>query len=172
MGGLAPGLGPVSGYPCLIERERDRVALGGGMSALARFVGSGSWGGEQDLVVPVRCVLLTESTRGRLRVLGVNLFAGVHYTWIPDGDSQGNLSLGQHTGDGKSDGETFLGRTWMFFLGGRGGKRKRQGMVSRVGRWTTRVFKQSHFVIYYMLISGGFTAVCLQDITKGVLDPR
>ncbi len=29
-------------------------------------------------------------------------------------------SLGQHTGDGKYDGETFLGRTWMFFLGGVG----------------------------------------------------
>ena len=39
----------------------------------------------------------------------------------------GNLSLGQHTGDGKFDGETFLGRTWMFFLGGAGeGKRKCQ----------------------------------------------
>jgi hypothetical protein len=37
---------------------------------------------------------------------------------IPDGDYPGNLSLGRHTGDGKSDGETVLGRTWMFFLGG------------------------------------------------------
>jgi hypothetical protein len=61
----------------------------------------------------------------------------------------------------------------MFFsLGGRRRKRKRQGTVSRVGRWTTRAFKQPHFVIYYMLISGGFTAACLQTITKGVLDPR
>jgi hypothetical protein len=60
----------------------------------------------------------------------------------------------------------------MFFLGGRGGKRKRQGTVSRVGRWTTRAFKQPHFVIYYMLRSGSFAAACLQDIVKGVLDPR
>ena len=37
-----------------------------------------------------------------------------------DGDCPGNLSLGQHTGDGKFDGETFLGRTWMFFCEGRG----------------------------------------------------
>jgi hypothetical protein len=48
MGGLSPGLGTVSGYPWLIVRTHDRVALGGGMSVLARFVGSGSWGGVQD----------------------------------------------------------------------------------------------------------------------------
>ncbi len=34
-----------------------------------------------------------------------------------DGDFPGNLSLGQYTGDGKLDGETLLGRTWMFFSG-------------------------------------------------------
>ena len=72
----------------------------------------------------MRCVLLTESARGHLRVLGVDPCAGVRCTWITDGDCPGNLSLGQHTGDGKFDGETFLGRTWMFFLGGTGeGKR-------------------------------------------------
>jgi hypothetical protein len=60
----------------------------------------------------------------------------------------------------------------MFFLGGRGGKRNRQDTVSRVGRWTTRVFKQPHFVIYYMLSSGRFAAACHQAIAKGVLDPR
>jgi hypothetical protein len=31
MGGLVPGLGPVSGYPWPIARARDRIALGGGM---------------------------------------------------------------------------------------------------------------------------------------------
>ncbi len=72
-------------------------------------------------------MLLTTSTRGRLRVLGVNHCAGVLYTWIPDGDYPGNLSLGRHTGDGKTDGETFLGRTWMFFLGGAGGGEKAPG---------------------------------------------
>jgi hypothetical protein len=66
-------------------------------------------------------VLLTVSARGHLWVLGVNPCSGVHCTWIPDGDCPGNLSLGRHTGDGKSDGETFLGRTWIFFLGGTGG---------------------------------------------------
>jgi hypothetical protein len=48
MGGSAPGLGPVSGYPWSIARARDRVASGGGMFGLLRFVGSDSWGGEQD----------------------------------------------------------------------------------------------------------------------------
>ncbi len=47
---------------------------------------------------------------------------------------------------GKFDGETFLGGLLISFLGGRGGKRKRQGMVSRVGRWTTHAFKQPHFI--------------------------
>jgi hypothetical protein len=69
----------------------------------------------------LRCVILTVSTHGHLRGLGVNPCAGVRCTWIPDGNCPENLSLGRHTGDGKSDGETFLDRTWMFFLGGSGG---------------------------------------------------
>ena len=34
MGGLAPGLGPVSEWPWPIARARDRIALGGGMLLL------------------------------------------------------------------------------------------------------------------------------------------
>jgi hypothetical protein len=65
-------------------------------------------------------------------------------------------------------------RRWGLLRESARGKRKRQGTVSRVGRWTTRAFKQTHFffVIYYMLSSGSFVAACLQAITKGVLDPR
>jgi hypothetical protein len=73
---------------------------------------------------------------------------------------------------GKFDGKTFLGGLLIFFLGGRGGKRKRQVTVSRVGRWTTCAFKQPHFVLYYILSSGSFAAACLQDITNGGPDPR
>jgi hypothetical protein len=73
---------------------------------------------------------------------------------------------------GKFDGETFLGGLLIFFLGGRGGKRKRQDTVSRVGRWTTRAFKQPHFVLYYILHSGSFAAACLQAIANGDPDPR
>jgi hypothetical protein len=89
-------------------------------------------------------------------------------------DCPGNLSLGQYIGDGKLDGETFLGRTWMFFFwGGRG-----RG-IGIPGRRTAETFSEDDtsskqpwvYVIYYMLSSGGFTAVCLQTITKGVLDP-
>ncbi len=63
-----------------------------------------------------------------------------------------------------------MGRLWMFFLGGLGGKRKhRAGSTGSVaGR---RALSNSPiYVIYYMLNSGGFTTACLQTITKGVLD--
>ncbi len=63
---------------------------------------------------------------------GCESFVTVHYTGFMDGDCPGNLSLGQYTGDGKFDGETFLGRSYPVrrgccFLGGTGeGKRKSQ----------------------------------------------
>ncbi len=62
-----------------------------------------------------------------------------------------------------------MGRLWIFFMGGRGGKRKCQDMVIRVGRWTTRDFKQTHFVIYYMLNSGGFAT---HEDSQGAAAPR
>ena len=69
-------------------------------------------------------MFLMESTRGRLLVLGVNPFPGVNYTGFVDGDCLWNLSLGQSTGDGTFDGETFFGRLCViFFLGGRGRRR-------------------------------------------------
>jgi len=110
------------------------------------------------------------STRGRLLVLGGNPLHGSDALDSRMGACLWDLSLGQRTGDGRFDGETFFGWVVDFFLGGRGGKRKRQGTVSRVGRWTTRAFKQSHFVLYYILQSGSFTAACLQAVAKGVLD--
>jgi hypothetical protein len=63
------------------------------------------------------------STRGHVLVLGVDPFAEVRYTGFTDGDCLWDVSLGQHTGDGKFDGETFLGRLLIFFLGGRGRRR-------------------------------------------------
>ena len=82
--------------------------------------------------------------------------------------------MGQHTGDGKFDGETFLGRTWMFFLGGEGeGKRNSRARNAETFSQDDASSKQPWvYVIYYMLSSGGFTAACLQTIAKGVLDPR
>ena len=74
-----------------------------------------------------------------------------------DGDCPGNLSLGQQTGDGKSDGETFLGRTWMFFSGGGGGgEEELQGTTAETFSQDDASSKQSWvYVIYYMLSSGG-----------------
>ncbi len=57
---------------------------------------------------------------------------------------------------GKFDGETFLGGLLIFFLGGRRGKRKRQDKVSRVGRWTTRAFKQPHFIFILYIVQWKF----------------
>jgi hypothetical protein len=62
------------------------------------------------------------STRGRLLVLGGNPWHGSDALDSRMGACLWDLSLGQHTGDGKLDGETFLGRTWMFFSGGDGGE--------------------------------------------------
>ena len=56
-------------------------------------------------------MFLMTSTRGRLLVLGVDLFAGVRCTGFTDGDCLWDLSLGQRTGDGKFDGEAFWVRT-------------------------------------------------------------
>ena len=58
------------------------------------------------------------STRGLLLVLGVDPFAEVRCTGFTDGDCLWDLSLRQRTGDGKIDGETFLGRLLIFFFGG------------------------------------------------------
>ncbi len=50
---------------------------------------------------------------------GWESFAWVRCTWV---HGWGLLmeSIPGRTGDGKFDGETFLGGLWMFFLGGRG----------------------------------------------------
>ncbi len=75
----------------------------------------------------------------------------------------------------KFDGETFLGRTWMFFfLGGVGeGKRKSRSRPDETFSQDDASSKHPWmYVIYYMLRSGGFTSPCLQVIVKGVLDPR
>jgi hypothetical protein len=97
---------------------------------------------------------------GRLLVFGVNPCAGVRCTWIPDGDCPGNLSWGGHTGDGKADGETFLGRTWMFFSwrdgGGRESVRERSA-GSVAGRHT---FPNSPILLYIIYCA---VEVSLQD---------
>jgi hypothetical protein len=47
------------------------------------------------------------------------------------------------------------------------------GQYTGDGKFDGKTSKQPWvYVIYYMLISGGFAAACLQAITKGVLHPR
>ncbi len=63
----------------------------------------------------------------------------------------GNLSLGRHTGDGKSDGETFLNRTWMFFLRGTGGEEKAPGHGQQ-GRSLDDVLFQTDTFCYILYV--------------------
>jgi hypothetical protein len=92
-----------------------------------------------------------------LRVLGGNPVHGSDALGFTDGDCPWNLSLGQRTFDGKFDGETFLGSLWMFFFGGRVGKRKRQTTFIRVGfHWTTCAFKRSHLCYILYVEQWGF----------------
>ena len=72
-----------------------------------------------------------------------------------------DLSRGQRTGDGRFDGEAFLGGLLIFFLGGVGeGKRRLQVTFRMVCFFAGRhEFPNSPFyVIYYILNSGGFTS--------------
>ncbi len=117
-------------------------------------------------------MLLTVSEHGRLRVLGVNPCAGVRYTWIPDGDCPGNLSLGRHTGDGKSDGETFLGRTWMFFLGGTGGEEKAPGHGQQGRSLDDTRFQTVPFYYILYIVQWKFRCSMRQEITNDGPDPR
>ena len=119
-------------------------------------------------------MFLMVSTRGRFLVLGGNPLHGSDALDSRMGACLWDLSLGQLTGDGKYDGETFLGRTWMFFSGrGGGGKRDSRARAVETFSQDDASSKQPWvYVIYYMLSSGGFAAACLQAITKGVLDPR
>jgi hypothetical protein len=111
-------------------------------------------------------VLLTVSTRGPLWVLGVNPCAGVRCTWIPDGDCPGNLSLGQHTGDGKSDGETFLGRTWMFCWGS-GGEEKASGNGQQGRSLDDARFQTTPFCYILYVEQWGFRCSMPSDHREG-----
>ena len=96
-------------------------------------------------------------------------FAEVRCTGFADGDCLWDLSLGQRNGDGKFDGETFLGRLLIFFLGGRGRGRggprasTAESFSQDDARFQTAPF---FYVIYYILSSGGFAAACFRPSRK------
>ncbi len=92
------------------------------------------------------------STHGRLVVLGGNPLHGSDTlaSWM--GDSLWDLSLGQRTGDGRFDGEVFLGGLFIFFLGGRGRGRGTPGHDCRGVFAGRREFQTALFmlnIIYY-----------------------
>jgi hypothetical protein len=97
------------------------------------------------------CVLDGVSTRS-LAGSGCESFVPVRCTGFMDGDFPGDLSLGQHTGDGKFDGETLLGRTWMFLLGGTGERRrKRQDSTAESFSQDEECFQTTPFFMVYII---------------------
>jgi hypothetical protein len=109
------------------------------------------------------CALDGVSTRS-LPGFGFESFVVVRCTGFMNGDCPGNLSLGQHTVDGKYDGETFLGRTWMFFSGRNGGGKgdSRARAVETFSQDDTSSKQPWVYVIYYMLNGGGFCCSVVQ----------
>jgi hypothetical protein len=59
-----------------------------------------------------------------------------------------DLSLGHRTGDGRFDGETFLGGLLIFFLGGRGRGRGTPGHDCRGVFTGRREFQTALFMLY------------------------
>jgi hypothetical protein len=144
-GGVSPRTGTSEWITLTHRTGLDRIDLGGGVFAPACFEGCGSWWDQE-------------------RDPGAGFM---------DGDWPGSLSLGQHTGDGKFDGKTFLGRTWMFFLGGGGGGEEEASgavLLSRFRR-TTLAFKQTHFLCYILYSEKWRFRYCMfQVISQSVLD--
>jgi hypothetical protein len=70
------------------------------------------------------------STRGRLLVLGGNPLHGSDALDSRMGSCLWDLPLGQRPGDGRFDGETFLGGLLIFFLGGGGGEEELRGTTT------------------------------------------
>ena len=122
----------------------------------------------------LRCMFLMTSTHGRLLGLGGNPLHGSDELDSRMGSCLWDLSLGQHTGDGKLDGETFLGRTWMFFSGGGGGEEEElQGTTAETFSQDDASSKQPCLCYILYISEWGFRCrTCLQVIAKGVLDPR
>ena len=81
----------------------------------------------------------------------------------------GDLCLDKYTGDGKFDGEAFLGRLLIFFLGERGRGRGSVRASPAESFFTgLRALSNSpiFYVIYYMLSSGGFADVSFRSSRK------
>jgi hypothetical protein len=73
-----------------------------------------------------------------------------------------DLSLEQRTGDGRFDGEAFLGVLLIFLRGG-GGEEELQGTTAEAFSQDDASSKQPFYVIYYILRSGSFAAACARQ---------
>ncbi len=77
-----------------------------------------------------------------------------------------DLSLGQRTGDGRFDGETFLGGLLIFFLGGRGGEEELQGMTGETFSQDDASSKQPClcyilYIVYDVYAHAVYVVICL-----------
>jgi hypothetical protein len=88
------------------------------------------------------------STRGRLLVLGGNPLHGSDALDSRMGTCLWDLSLGLLTGEGRFDGETFLGGLLIFFLGGRGRGRGTPGHDCRGVFAGQHEFQTALFMLY------------------------
>ena len=94
--------------------ERAKICVDGPAGGFARrvYIFSEAKEGKEGS----RCVFLMVSTRGRLLVLGGSPLHGSDALDSQMGACLLGLSLGQLTGDGRSDGKSFWGGLWMVFL--------------------------------------------------------
>jgi hypothetical protein len=104
------------------------------------------------------------------RVLdGVNVWSLAGFGW----ESFAWVRYHQRTGDGRFDGETFLGGLLIFFLGGRGDKRKKAQGHGKQGRSLDDArFQTVPFCYILYIVQWKFRCSMRQTIAKGVPDPH
>jgi hypothetical protein len=82
---------------------------------------------------------------------GCESLVGVRCTGFVDGDCLWDLSLGQHTGDGKFDGKSFwVGCGWFFSWGG-SGEGKRNSRSSTAEAFSQDDTSSKEYFLYYIL---------------------
>ncbi len=109
------------------------------------------------------------STRGRLPVLGGNPFHGSDALDSRMRACLWDLSLGQRTGDGRFDGETFLGGLLIFFLGGRW---RGRGTTAEAFSQDDASSKQPCLCYILYIEQWKFRCSMRQTIANGGPDPR
>jgi hypothetical protein len=143
------------------------------MFALVRFVGSGSWGGSSHgrsraVAGGLEIRVLDDVNARSLEGFGCESLGGVNFTGFADGDCLWDLSLGRYTGDGKFDGETFLGRLWMVCLVWSGGEETEPGHVQQ-GRFSMddTCYQTDPVCCIFYIEQWGFRYFMFQVITNG-----